>query len=73
MRRGAKNGNKNAVGPHKKTKAYVLGGFVSGIMHAPRHNAGAMSMYANKSTAGLKAYKVGATVRKVSGMNLFLK
>jgi hypothetical protein len=73
MAKGAKSGNKNAVGSHKKTASFVVGGFVSGMMHAPKHNQKSMVAYANKSTAGLRAYKVGATVRKVSGMNLFLK
>lgn len=73
MARGAKHGNKNAAGSHKKSGAYMLGGFVSGIIHSPKHNEKAMSMYAKKSSAGLKAYKIGATIRKASGANLFLK
>jgi hypothetical protein len=69
----AKRGNKNAAGPHKKTASFVVGGFVSGMLHAPKHNQRSMIAYASKSTAGLRAYKVGAAVRKASGVNLFLK
>jgi hypothetical protein len=69
----AKRGNKNAAGPHRKKASFIVGGLVSGIMHAPKHNLAATAMYAKKSTAGLRAYKVGSTIRKMSGANLFLK